>query len=252
MDYVCTPQPGFPFVGKNCEWPVVAKCLAGNTIHVDIPEEAIDAYELSINNGILHGCNRADFMCDAQTRTCGPVKKADFNGKYSLDCTTSSMQSINGVFTFSQVTHPFFFSKVKHKNQTFVVDRDSALIHMPIPIVTVACQMQTGSTQALLDPQMRPPQTKDYQLIWTPRVRFYKTPFDVVPGIEANDGNVINNNGNPEVAYVVGEKIHVRVTGVLDYLVPSGNFQGTLSFYVFNFIFSSSSRWQLPHHTNQR
>ena len=115
MDYVCTPQPGFPFVGKNCEWPVVAKCLAGNTIHVDIPEEAIDAYELSINNGILHGCNRADFMCDAQTRTCGPVKKADFNGKYSLDCTTSSMQSINGVFTFSQVTHPFSSQKLNIK-----------------------------------------------------------------------------------------------------------------------------------------
>ena len=102
---------------------------------------------------------------------------------------------------------------------------------MPIPIVTVACQMQTGSTQALLDPQMRPPQTKDYQLMWTPRVRFYKTPFDVVPGIEANNGNVINNNGNPEVAYVVGEKIHVRVTGVLDNLVPSGNFQGKLQLF---------------------
>ena len=116
MDYVCTPQPGFPFVGKNCEWPVVAKCLAGNTIHVDIPEEAIDAYELSINNGILHGCNRADFMCDAQTRTCGPVKKADFNGKYSLDCTTSSMQSINGVFTFSQVTHIFSNKKKPRKS----------------------------------------------------------------------------------------------------------------------------------------
>ena len=103
MDYVCEPQPGFPFVGKNCEWPVVAKCLAGNTIHVDIPEAAIDAYELSVDNGILHGCNRADFMCDDDTRTCGPVKTADFTGKYSLDCTTSSMQSMNGVFTFSQV-----------------------------------------------------------------------------------------------------------------------------------------------------
>ena len=97
---------------------------------------------------------------------------------------------------------------------------------MPIPIVTVSCQMSTGSTQALLDPQMRPPQTKDYQLMWTPRVRFYKTPFDVFGGIEANNGNVINNNGAPEVAYVVGEKIHVRVTGVLDNIVPSGSFQG--------------------------
>ena len=109
MDYVCESRPGFPFVGKNCEWPVVAKCLAGNTIHVDIPEAAIDAYELNVDNGILHGCNRADFMCDDATR-CGPVKTADFKGKYSLDCTTSSMQSMNGVFTFSQVSKNKFNS----------------------------------------------------------------------------------------------------------------------------------------------
>ena len=78
--------------------------------------------------------------------------------------------------------------------------------------------------------------------MWTPRVRFYKTPFDVFGGIEANNGNVINNNGAPEVAYVVGEKIHVRVTGVLDNIVPSGSFQGQFRINYLTLTYTHSSR----------
>jgi len=43
----------------------------------------------------------------------------------------------------------------------------------------------------------------------------------IVPGIEANNGNAINVNGQAEVGYIVGEKIHVRMTGKLNGQIPN-------------------------------
>ena len=93
---------------------------------------------------------------------------------------------------------------------------------MPIPLVTVRCSMRTMPTSAIIDPEMRDPKLKVISQIWKPTIKFFKTEFSVVPGVPANNGQAININGNAEVGYIIGEKLHVRIEGVLDNQLPTG------------------------------
>ena len=92
---------------------------------------------------------------------------------------------------------------------------------MPIPLVTVRCSMRTMATQAIIDPAIRDPTLKTIQQTWRPTIKFFKTEFNVVPGIPANNGQAVNINGNAEVGYIVGEKLHVRIEGVLNNALPT-------------------------------
>ena len=103
-----------------------------------------------------------------------------------------------------------------------MIDRNSERIHMPIPLVTVRCSMRTMPTSAIIDPAMRDPKLKLITQVWRPTIKFFKTSFDVVPGIPANNGQAININGNAEVGYIVGEKLYVRIEGVLNNQLPTG------------------------------
>merc|ERR1712188_41476 len=94
-DYVCVPAPGFPFVGKNCEWAVNVQCTSNNEVQIDVPSAAVDAFQMNVPNGMIQGCNRPDYMCDATSRSCGPAKNS-FNGFYSLTCPGSFSQSQTG------------------------------------------------------------------------------------------------------------------------------------------------------------
>ena len=60
-------------------------------------------------------------------------------------------------------------------------------------------------------------------------ISYINTFLSVVPGIEANNGNAINVNGLAEVGYVVGEKIHVRMTGKLNGQVPNSAYSVTVN-----------------------
>jgi len=180
--------------------------MANNAVTITVPEAAIASYELTVKNGIVQGCNREDLICDAGTRTCGPAT-SPVNGFYSLTCSNNALQAFGGSFGFSQ---------------TFVIDRNSERIHMPIPLVTVRCSMRTMPTSAIIDPAMRDPKLKVISQIWKPTIKFFKTEFSVVPGVPANNGQAININGNAEVGYIIGEKLHVRIEGVLDNQLPTG------------------------------
>ena len=59
----------------------------------------------------------------------------------------------------------------------FVMDRDDALIAMPIPIVSVRCEMRTEGVIGVINPQIRRPNTFEAQLTWQPRIEFFKTEF---------------------------------------------------------------------------
>merc|ERR1711936_1355910 len=63
---------------------------------------------------------------------------------------------------------------------TFVMDRNDALIAMPVPIVTVRCEMRTDSVQGFIKPEVKTPGSSTQIVSWQPMIKFYKTAFDVL------------------------------------------------------------------------
>ena len=58
------------------------------------------------------------------------------------------------------------------------MDRNDALIGMPIPIVTVRCEMRTEPVAGYIRPEVRTPVNKDTVVVWQPQINFFKTAFD--------------------------------------------------------------------------
>merc|ERR1711936_1107297 len=63
---------------------------------------------------------------------------------------------------------------------TFVMDRNDALIAMPVPIVTVRCEMRTDSVQGFIKPEVKTPGSSSQIVSWQPMIKFYKTAFDAL------------------------------------------------------------------------
>ena len=89
---------------------------------------------------------------------------------------------------------------------------------MPHPIVRVECNMQTRPASSIIDPMIRGPSTMTQTIFWQPIFNFYKTRWGL-PMILANDGNRLPNGA---VGYIIGERIHVRITATLNG-VPAAN-----------------------------
>jgi len=195
-DYVCVPPAGRPFVGKNCEWEAVVQCTADRTIRVSIPSAAVDQYAMGVANVVVQGCNQSpDYLCNDQP-SCGPVKMST-GGFYMLECASNSFVATNGQWTFGQ---------------TFVFDRASTIVSMPRPIVRVSCLMQTRPASSVISPQIRAPTELSQTLFWQPVFNFYKTEWGKKM-ILANNGNRLPNGA---VGYIIGERIHVRLTATLN------------------------------------
>jgi len=199
-DYVCVPQPGRPFVGKNCEFEAQVQCTASRSIRISLPVAAIEQYALGVPNVIIQGCNNApSFMCNDRP-SCGPATTA-VGGFYTLECSNNQLTEIGGVFKFQQ---------------TFVFDRDSDVISMPRPIVKVECNMQTRPATSLITPQIRDVNPLSQTIFWQPTFEFYKTAWGQ-PMILANNGERLANGA---VAYIIGERIHVRLVASLNGVEP--------------------------------
>jgi len=195
-DYVCVPQPGRPFVGKNCEYEAQVQCTANRSIRVSLPVAAIDQYALGVPNVVIQGCNNApSFICN-NNPSCGPATTA-VGGFYTLECSNNQLIEIGGVFKFQQ---------------TFIFDRASDVISMPRPIVKVECNMQTRPATSLITPQIRDVNPLSQTIFWQPSFQFYKTAWGQ-PMILANNGDRLANGA---VAYIIGERIHVRLVASLN------------------------------------
>lgn len=195
-DYVCVPQPGRPFVGKNCEFEAQVQCTANRSIRVSLPVAAIDQYALGVPNVVIQGCNNApSFICN-NNPSCGPATTA-VGGFYTLECNNNQLIEVGGVFKFQQ---------------TFIFDRYSDVISMPRPIVKVECNMQTRPATSLITPQIRDVNPLSQTIFWQPSFQFYKTAWGQ-PMILANNGDRLANGA---VAYIIGERIHVRLVASLN------------------------------------
>jgi len=189
------------YIGKNCEYPVIATCR-DTSIELVVPENAIKAYQLTVPNGVVcGGAVKPDFFCPRPSITTTTEKMLPTGEKHMViraDC--SSFVNAGGNF-FCQ--------------DTFVMDRDDALIAMPIPIVSIRCEMRTEGVIGVINPQIRQPNTFDSELIWQPRIEFFKTEFGHPTPIRVPAMNPLNGYG-----YIVGETIHVVVTGLISGSVP--------------------------------
>ena len=120
------------------------------------------------------------------------------------------------------------------------MDRSDALIAMPVPIVTVRCEMTTNSVQGVIKPEVKSPGSSSQVVSWQPTIRFFKTGFDSptaipVPAINPTVSHYLTVLNfiyivQEGYGYIVGELIHVVVTGFLNGQVPSNVHQVNINF----------------------
>jgi len=187
-DYYCRPNAGFPFIGKNCDYEAVPFCTSTG-IKIRIPQAAVDEYARGIPNVGIHGCTSG--VCSASSAVCGPARISN-NGFYELEC--PSLIGFDGTGLTKKVT--------------FVMDRINDLISMPRALTRVVCQTEIRPAVAVIRPEIRAPGSMEQIEFWRPIMSFWKTAWDVRPGVAAN--NMATPQG--EIVYIVGEMLHVRVT----------------------------------------
>lgn len=192
-DYVCVPQPGHPFVGKNCNWRAEVICGPESTISIRVPEMAVAEYAIGVNTVVVQGCSSSPFFLCNDQPTCGPVTQS-VNGFFDLTCRQrpSSFNSATGEVIYSE---------------TFVFDRLSSIISMPRPIIKVDCTVRTIPAIGRVTPEFRVENTVTSSIVWQPIFNFFKTPWTVVPVIPAT-----RVEGTQTVNYIIGERIHVQMT----------------------------------------
>ena len=126
--------------------------------------KALRAYQLTVPNGVVCGGAVApDYFCPRPSITTSEERVLPTGEKHVViraDC--SAFVNAGGNY---------------YCQDTFVMDRDDALIAMPIPIVSIRCEMRTQGVIGVINPQIRRPNTFDSELVWVPKIQFFKTEF---------------------------------------------------------------------------
>ena len=79
---------------------------------------------------------------------------------------------------------------------------------MPRALTRVVCQTEIRPAVAVIRPEIRAPGSMEQIEFWRPVMSFWKTAWDVRPGIAAN--NMATPQG--EIVYIVGSYIFFRKT----------------------------------------
>ncbi|CBY31423.1 unnamed protein product [Oikopleura dioica] len=187
-DYYCRPNAGFSFIGKNCDYEAVSSCTSTG-IKIRIPQAAVDEYARGIHNVGIHGCTNG--VCSANSAVCGPAR-VSINGFYELEC--PSLIGFDGTGLAKEVT--------------FVMDRINELISMPRAMTRVVCRTEIRPAVAVIRPGIRTSGSMEQIGFWRPVMSFWKTAWDVRPGVPAS----FMETPQGEIVYIVGEMLHVRVT----------------------------------------
>jgi len=189
-NYYCKPQVGFPFIGKNCEYPIQPRCTT-DSVSISVPNDAIFWYAQGVPNVAVHGCV-AGTICHPSDAICGPFRVSPGSNSVVASCPV----------------YPSLAGGSLRSSVTFVLDRVDDLISMPRALTRVDCIVEVRQAQAVIRPEIRNVGSLSRVNVWQPTMSFWKTNFNIRPGIPANNLAV---PGTGTIIYVVGEMLHVRL-----------------------------------------